>query len=143
MKVLSIDVSASSLRVLKVCHDEAGFHYETIYRVPNDMVYVDGHYHWDNEKILKGIQKGIVKACQEDPEIQSVGIDTWGVDYVPLDEKGNPLAMAMCYRDERCQKAMKAFLQETPYWEVYKQTGIQRCNFNTIFQLYDDLILEK
>ena len=45
MKVLSIDVSASSLRVLKVCHDEAGFHYETIYRVPNDMVYVDGHYH--------------------------------------------------------------------------------------------------
>ncbi|MDY5298308.1 MAG: FGGY family carbohydrate kinase [Candidatus Enteromonas sp.] len=143
MKVLSIDVSASSLRVLKVCHDEAGFHYETIYRVPNDMVYVDGHYHWDNEKILKGIQKGIVKACQEDPEIQSVGIDTWGVDYVPLDEKGNPLAMAMCYRDERCQKAMEAFLRETPYWEVYKQTGIQRCNFNTIFQLYDDLILEK
>lgn len=100
MKVLSIDVSASSLRVLKVCHDEACFHYETIYRVPNDMVFEDGHYHWDNEKILKGIQEGIVKACQEDPEIQSVGIDTWGVDYVPLDENGNlpktkPASMAI------------------------------------------------
>ena len=112
MKVLSIDVSASSLRVLKVCHDKAGFHYETIYRVPNDMVYVDGHYHWDNEKILKGIQKGIVKACQEDPEIQSVGIDTWGVDYVPLDEKEIPLPWRCAIVTNVAKKRWKPFSEK-------------------------------
>lgn len=141
MKVCAIDVSASSLRVLKVTHENGHFSYETAYRAPNPILEENGHYVWDQEAIYQGIAEGIKKAVEEDSEIASVGIDTWGVDYVLLNKKGEAIRKAYCYRDSRCTPAMEDLLKKHPQEEIYAETGIQRCDFNSIFQLHDDIAL--
>ena len=92
---------------------------------------------WDIPRIFNEIKIGIKKAFQKYPKIESLSIDTWGVDYVLLNgDKEIPPYYA--YRNERCQKSAEKVHNFLKFDEIYGKTGIQFATFNTIYQLYDD-----
>ncbi|MBQ7995435.1 MAG: hypothetical protein IJ247_04385 [Bacilli bacterium] len=139
MKVLSIDISASSGRLIVVDHTKNNFEFEEIFRFKNEMKMENGHYRWDQDYILENIKKGLVEALKKHPDIASIGIDTWGVDYVLIDENGKSIDKTIAYRDPRNAEAAERLFKKHSYWEIYKESGIQYCPFNTIFQLFDDI----
>lgn len=108
-----------------------------IHRFPNTLVQKDGHLYWDFEQLFREIKTGLTKAAQTGLEIESVGIDTWGVDVLFLDRNGQPLGMPYAYRDPQTAGAPERFFRDVmPSAELYARTGIQVMNFNTLFQLY-------
>jgi len=108
---------------------------EEIYRFKNGMVERDGSLVWDVDGLFAHILAGM-RRCGELGKIPvSVGIDTWGVDFVLLDESGARLGEAVAYRDSRTQGAEALVEEVLPFTELYRRTGIQKMVFNTIYQL--------
>jgi rhamnulokinase len=107
-----------------------------ICRFPNSMIHVLGSYHWDILYLWDEIAKGMAKARSMNLNPESMGIDTWGVDYGLLDNQGNLLGNPYAYRDHRTDSAMEEFSRIIPLREVYELTGIQFMQFNTLFQLH-------
>ncbi|MGI6714513.1 MAG: rhamnulokinase [Bacilli bacterium] len=94
---------------------------------------------WNIPRLFKEIKKGIRKAFKRYPVIESLAIDTWGVDYVLINgEKEMPPFYA--YRNQRCQRGADLVHQILPFAEIYQRTGIQYAPFNTLYQMYDDLM---
>ena len=93
---------------------------------------------WDTERLFKEILNGLKKAKELNKIPVSVGVDTWGVDYVLLDESDTPLEGVYCYRDGRTKSAVPSAHRRIPFAELYAKTGIQYQSFNTVYQLYDD-----
>src|SRR5205823_14735181 len=69
-------------------------------------------------------------------EIRSIGVDSWGVDYGLIDADGQLIELPICYRDERTQGVMEEVFMRVPREEIFRRTGIQFLQFNTLFQLY-------
>lgn len=136
MKVLAIDVGASSGRCIVLSYKEGTLLQEETYRFKNQMVWEDNHYRWDMTAIMNHIYRGLQISMEKHSDIESIGIDTWAVDYVLLDENGKILHNPIAYRDIRNQEAAETLLATVPYEIIYKKTGIQYLPFNTIFQLY-------
>ena len=132
---LAIDIGASSGRHI-LGHVEGGrMILEEIYRFDNLQVHKNGHDCWDMNNLWNGIIGGL-KACGELGKIPAtVGIDTWGVDYVLLDENDNVLGEAVAYRDSRNEGMDKEVSKYISPEELYARTGIQKQPFNTIYQL--------
>jgi len=135
MKVITIDLGATSGRIMVVDHHDHSFSYKEVSRFSNYLVKNRNSLRWDVDLILKNISKGLRKAFKEDKDISSVGIDTWGVDYALLDNKDKIITKPYCYRDPRSLKGVKNVLSLISYENIYKITGIQYLHFNTIFQL--------
>lgn len=138
MKVLCFDLSASSGRFIAVSFIDGKIDSEETYRFPNHPVEKQGHLYWDIDAIEKEFFKGLQASFSLHPDIESVGVDTFGVDYLRLGEGGFLLSAPFAYRDPRCLKAMEEVLSRIPYSKIYQNTGIQCLPFNTIFQLCDD-----
>ena len=100
---------------------------------------VAGSCHWDIFGILGEIKKGIRKAVSQNEIPLSIGIDTWGVDYGLLDDSGKIIGLPYAYRDHRTDNAMEEVFRLIPKERLYRLTGIQFMQFNTIFQLYSAL----
>ena len=132
---LAIDIGASSGRHI-LCHMEDGkMVLQEIHRFENGMILKDGHLSWDTEKLFAEILNGLRK-CKEAGMIpRSLGIDTWGVDFVLLDEKDQLIGSAVGYRDSRTNGMDEAVYQIIPEEKLYARTGIQKEIFNTIYQL--------
>lgn len=93
---------------------------------------------WDIEHIVSEVKKGIAK-CKEIGKIPcTVAIDTWGVDYVLLDKNKQEIIPAVSYRDSRTNRVINKVESIISAEELYLKTGIQKQNFNTIYQLYAD-----
>ncbi len=108
---------------------------EEIHRFPNRMFEKDGELCWDVEQLFREIKAGM-RACADAGKIPvSMGIDTWGVDFVLLDANGERMGNAVVYRDKRTDGVDKWVYQIVPEQELYRRTGIQKQNFNTIYQL--------
>lgn len=108
---------------------------EEIHRFPNRMFEKDGELCWDVEQLFREIKAGM-RACADAGKIPvSMGIDTWGVDFVLLDANGERMGNAVAYRDKRTDGVDKWVYQIVPEQELYRRTGIQKQNFNTIYQL--------
>ena len=138
-KVLSIDIGASSGRLVMIEYNKnSGFKFDEVYRFSNGMKNINNSLKWDFNDIISHIYLGILKALKTYPDIKSIGVDTWGVDYGRLDSEGNLIDMPFGYRDSRCDLAAKKLLSKVNYEDIYKISGIQYLNFNTLFQLYDD-----
>jgi rhamnulokinase len=105
-------------------------------RFNNSMSQVLGSYHWDILRLFDEIVKGIAKTNSLGLHPESIGIDTWGVDYGLLDKNGNLLGNPYAYRDHRTDNAMEEFQMIVPRDRIYKLTGIQFMQFNTLFQLF-------
>jgi len=134
---LAIDVGASSGRHIVGWQENGELQTDEVYRFANGIVKQDGHLTWDTEKILAEIKAGIKTAFKKYPDIESLSIDTWGVDYVLLRDN-KPVYPVYAYRDSRTEKIISRVHECIPFEELYKRTGIQYQPFNTIYQLYED-----
>ncbi len=111
---------------------------EEVYRFENGFKNENGNLVWDTEHLFKEVLKGIKKCGQIGRTPQTVAIDTWGVDYVLLDENKKELFPSYCYRDGRTEAVVGEVEKIIPQCELYLRTGIQKQSYNTIYQLYAD-----
>ncbi len=134
---LAIDIGASSGRHIVGWREDGEIQTEEVYRFPNGVKSEDGHLVWDVEALLSHVKKGIDLALEKYPSIESLSVDTWGVDYVLLkgDEEVWPV---YAYRDSRTEAVIPQIHTIMPFSELYAHTGCQFQPFNSIYQLYDD-----
>lgn len=132
---LAIDIGASSGRHILAHKENGRIILEEVYRFPNGMVEKDGELVWEVDRLFAEIKNGM-KRCGELGKIPvSVGIDTWAVDFVLLDEKGKRMGNAAAYRDSRTRGMDEKVYELIGEDELYAATGIQKQIFNTIYQL--------
>ncbi|MBQ9070102.1 MAG: rhamnulokinase [Clostridia bacterium] len=134
---LAIDIGASSGRHIIGYMDGGELKTEEMYRFPNGMDSVDGSLVWDVDRLFNEVVKGIAECFKKYPKIESLSIDTWGVDYVILrdDEEVRPV---YAYRDARTEAVVEEVHSLIPFKTLYEHTGIQFQKFNSIYQLYAD-----
>lgn len=136
---LAIDIGASSGRHIIGCYDNNhNLIMEEIYRFKNSLKKCEDHLIWDIEEIFQEVKKGISVCLKKYPHIESMSIDTWGVDYV-LMNNNQEIWPVFCYRDQRTKKIIEEVHNKISFDELYSITGSQFQEFNTIYQLYDDL----
>lgn len=133
---LAIDIGASSGRHIVGWLDGDTIKTEEIYRFYNGVDEVDGHLVWDIDRLSKSVIEGI-KIAFSKYQIESLAIDTWGVDYV-LMNGDTPILPVYAYRDGRTQNCISKVHKLVSFDTLYCKTGIQFQTFNTIYQLYDD-----
>ena len=134
---LAIDIGASSGRHIVGWTEDGTLQTKEVYRFPNGNKTENGHLIWDVEALVKEVKAGIAAAVDEFGKIESLSIDTWGVDYVLLRGEEEVLP-CYAYRDERTQAVIPLVHELMPFSELYRRTGIQFQPFNTIYQLYAD-----
>lgn len=132
---LAIDIGASSGRHILGWLENGKIRIEEIYRFENKLVKQNGHLCWDMDHLFHEVVEGL-KKCQSLGRIpESVGIDTWGVDFVLLDAGGSVIGNTVAYRDSRTQGMDDEVYKVVPEKELYGRNGIQKQLFNSIYQL--------
>lgn len=132
--ILAFDFGASSGRALKAVFDGEKITYEEIHRFENIPIEENGHIHHDVDMIMRQVDIAIEKAGRVD----SLAFDTWGVDYGLLDKNGRLLNLPYHYRDTRTEDAAEKAEEKISSAELYRETGNQIMNINTLFQLSVD-----
>ena len=135
---LAIDIGASSGRHILGYIENSTLHLEEIHRFENYITNQNGTLVWDIEHLVSEVKKGIAKCKEIGKTPCTVAIDTWGVDYVLLDESKQEILPAVSYRDSRTNRVINKVESIISAEELYLKTGIQKQNFNTIYQLYAD-----
>lgn len=134
-RVLAFDLGASSGRGILASLENGKITLKEVHRFPNNGVKVRSTLYWDVLYLFDQIKQGITNAKLEGG-FDSIGIDTWGVDFGLLDEEGNLIGNPVTYRDARTDHMPEEVFGIVCAEEVYRRTGIQFMNFNTLFQLY-------
>ena len=135
-RYIAVDLGASSGRVMLGCFDSGKISLEEIHRFENGPVEENGSLRWDFQKLFGDIKTGIKKAVQKsDGKVESIGVDSWGVDFGLIDSAGNLLENPHHYRDSRTNGMMEKAFELMPKKAIYDATGIQFMQLNTIFQL--------
>lgn len=134
---LAIDIGASSGRHIVGWRENGTIQTKEVYRFFNGVKEENGHLIWDVRQLFSDVVTGMLAAFKAYPEIESLSIDTWGVDYVLLkgDEEVYPV---YAYRDSRTEDVIPQVQKIVPFPELYRRTGCQFQPFNTIYQLWDD-----
>ena len=136
-KYLAIDIGASSGRHILGWKENGEIRTKEVYRFPNGVTELDGHLTWDVEALERHVKEGIDLALAEEPQIESLSVDTWGVDYV-LMNGDSPILPCYAYRDGRTEAVIPQAHEKMAFSELYRRTGIQFQPFNTVYQLYAD-----
>lgn len=136
---IAIDIGASSGRFVMGQVINGKLDLKEVHRFKNSMMFHGGTYQWNIDNLFTEILKGLVKCGKEKQDIESIGIDTWAVDYVLLDERGKRIAPVFAYRDHRTDKTMEKVFKVISKEKIYKNTGIQFLQFNTLYQLYEHM----
>lgn len=134
---LSIDIGASSGRHIVGWKENHEIRTQEVYRFPNGVSEVNGSLTWDIEALENHVRHGFDAAIAAFPKIESLSIDTWGVDYVLLDHD-RQVSPCFAYRDKRTETVIPLVHEKMPFEELYRRTGIQFQPFNTVYQLYAD-----
>lgn len=145
---LAADFGASSGRLILSKFDGDKIELEEIHRFSNDPVRIGSRFYWDFPRLFHELKNGLKKAALKGIDISGIGIDTWGVDYGLIDKNGDLLSNPIHYRDNRTDNIIDDIEKIMSFEEIYKVTGIQYLQLNTLYQLYADLkfrpdILEK
>lgn len=130
-RVLAFDFGASSGRGILAEYGDGRLSYHEVHRFENCPREKDGHFRWDFEALMAEVRKGIEKAGAFD----SIGFDTWGVDFGLLDEQGRLLGDPVHYRDSRTRGMVELASAMLPEEQLYAATGNQVMAINTLFQL--------
>ncbi len=134
---LAVDIGASSGRHIVGYMENGSLQTKEVYRFPNGVKSEDGHLVWDIDSLLFHVRTGVEKAKEAFGTIESLSVDTWGVDYVLL--KGDEIVYPVyAYRDDRTKEAIEKVHSIVPFSALYRHTGIQFQPFNSIYQLYAD-----
>ena len=132
---LAIDIGASSGRHILGHLEDGKIVTEEVYRFDNSQVVKNGHDCWDIQALARNVIAGL-RACKDAGKIpETVGIDTWGVDFVLVGPEGLPVGDAVAYRDKRTEGMFEETEKIIPFEKLYSRCGIQKAIFNTIYQL--------
>ena len=138
--VCAIDFGATSGRmIISRINEEGTLETEEVRRFPNAIQEKDhdGKFYWNMTALIGEVTSGLKDlAARKDIRIEAIGVDTWGVDMVFVDKDGKMIEEPRAYRDPYSVKAMEEYFNIVPKETVYRKTGIQFLNFNTLFQLY-------
>lgn len=133
---VAVDLGASSGRLLLARWDGARFELEELHRFENGPVNIHGHLYWDVLRLWNEIMAGLARfASLMGQPLAGVGVDTWGVDFALLDRAGQLLGNPSHYRDSRTDGMIELAFQRVPRQEIFRETGIQFLQLNTLFQL--------
>lgn len=133
---IAVDIGASSGRLILGYLENGLLKLDEIHRFENQIVKKGDSYCWEANKLFQEIKNGLKKCNELGIKPDSIGIDTWAVDFVLLDEKNQPLTEAVSYRDSRTDGMMEQVFEKIIKERLYLETGIQFQKFNTIYQLY-------
>jgi rhamnulokinase len=114
-------------------------HIDELHRFATPLLQRSGHLFWDIEALWQEIRDGLERAAREAPALSSVSIDSWAVDYVAVNDAGEPLRNPYAYRDARTRGRLAQALRRVPAEDLYRRTGIQLLEINTLYQLLADL----
>jgi rhamnulokinase len=129
--VAAVDLGAASGRVITGHVGTGVLELEDVARFPNPSVQIGGTLHWD----ILGLYRGILDGLRDAGPVDSIGVDSWAVDYGLLDADGHLLGNPVHYRDTRTEGVIDRVLRDLPAEELYATTGLQLLPFNTMFQL--------
>lgn len=133
---LGVDLGAESGRVVAGLFDGDTLRLEEVYRFPNGAVAVADTLRWDSLRLWSEIQAGLAKAAQSHgSSTVSVGVDSWGIDYVLLTRTGEILGQPWHYRDPRTSGVMERAFGRVPRRDIFAATGAQFMSINTLYQL--------
>ena len=133
----AVDLGATSGRTIigTICNGKMEL--EELTRFDNNLIQTGEHFYWDIFALYNEVIKGLTLAAKRQIKIQSIGIDTWGVDFVCIGNDGAILRNPLAYRDPHTVGKMEEYFDNCmPKDKVYDITGIQFMNFNSLFQLY-------
>jgi rhamnulokinase len=134
--MVSIDLGAQSGRVALGRFDGAALSVDELHRFPNVPVRVSGTLHWDVLRLHDGILEGLRAAGRAaGGHVDSVGVDTWGLDFGLLDRAGRLVQNPVHHRDRRLDGSMESAFAQVPARELYERTGIQLMQINSVYQL--------
>src|SRR6266576_1318859 len=134
--IAAVDLGAESGRIILARFDGQRMSLEEIHRFPNRPVMLHGHRFWNVLGLWDEMLSGLRKARKLAGTLDSIGVDTWGVDYGLVDSHGFLLGQPYQYRDHRTNGIMEQVFVSVPRDVLYRRTGIQFLPFNTLFQLY-------
>ena len=138
MLSLAIDIGASSGRHIVGWKENGTLVEKEVYRFPNGVQEKDGSLTWDVDALFQEVKNGVRAAFSQFPDIKTLSIDTWGVDYVLLQDQ-QEIRPVYAYRDARTEAVIDKVHEIVPFAMLYAHTGCQFQPFNTVYQLYDDL----
>ncbi|RKL66864.1 rhamnulokinase [Salipaludibacillus neizhouensis] len=133
---IAVDIGASSGRLIAGSLEAGKLKLEEVHRFNNELIKKGDHFCWDIDKLFSEIKTGLKECHAKGITPSSIGIDTWAVDFVLLDENDNLLTDAVAYRDPRTDGMMEEVFEIISKERLYLETGIQFQKFNTIYQLY-------
>ncbi len=132
----AVDLGATSGRTILGFLTAEGIEMEVVNRFPNHLIEAGGHFYWDIYELYRNILEGLkTAASRDDIQITSIGIDTWGCDFVAVGNDGGFLRLPYSYRDPHTEGAPDKLFSRVPRSTVYGLTGIQVMNFNSLFQM--------
>lgn len=137
-KYLAIDIGASSGRHIVGWMEDGRLVTREVYRFLNGMKEQNGRLTWDVDALFENVKKGIRAAFEAVGTIESLSVDTWGVDYVLL-QNDHALLPCYAYRDHRTEAVIDTVHAKVPFHTLYAHTGCQFQSYNTIYQLCSDL----
>ncbi|WP_195701134.1 rhamnulokinase [Companilactobacillus futsaii] len=135
---VAVDIGASSGRLMLGTIKDKKLQLKEMYRFKNGFTMENGHDRWNIDSIINEIFKGLEKVKAAGFNDIELGIDTWAVDYVLVGMDGEKIQDPISYRDARTKNAMNELTSDLPKSYIYKKTGIQFLNFNTLYQLYEE-----
>ena len=133
---LAFDLGATSGRSILGTLADGKIEIKELTRFPNGIIELHGKYYWNLTGLYLALKEGLVACRKEGVVPTSIGIDTWGVDVVPIGEDGSILSMPRAYRDPYTTGMPERFFEKKSREEVYQKTGIQIMNFNTLYQIF-------
>ena len=133
---LAFDIGATSGRAVLATFRNAKFETREISRFPNELLDMNGKLYWDVYAIFKSLKEALRICAGEGIRPDSIGIDTWGVDFGYIGPDGTLLSLPRAYRDSYTDGMPEEFFKTIPRREVYESTGIQVMNFNSLYQLF-------
>ncbi len=136
MNFFAVDLGATSGRTIIGSLADGKLEQRELTRFKNPIIELEGHCYWDIFHLYNEIICGLKSCADEGIEIGSIGIDTWGVDFVCIGKDGLPIRNPHSYRDTYTEGVMDEYFGIIPKETVYEKTGIQFMNFNSLFQLY-------
>ena len=154
--VLAFDYGASSGRlVLGILNEDTKkIELKEMHRFKNCSVKLNQYEYWDFPYLYNELKEGLKKVfskesivTSENIEVLGLGVDTWGVDYGWIDERGELLSLPICYRDTRTEEVFEEVHSKVSLEEIFNETGVQFYSFNSVYQIFYDIhkrkVLEK
>lgn len=135
---IAIDIGPSTGRHAALWIEEGKLQIKELYRFDNRALTDEGHFYWNMELITQNIIEGLVQAKRQGVEPVSIGIDTWGADYLLLNRKGDILGEAYAFWDERTKSAVQEAQGKIAPQALYDENGLAHQSFNTLYQLLAD-----